>query len=197
MTGWSGSVTDGGDLTVGYQRPILGFTYELQATLNDNHPIYVFDQTPNNESRYRARFYFNPNSLNMAEGDAFYLFQAQDGSANPAVRLEFRYHSGAYQLRGQTVDDLSNWTSTPWITLNDTHHAIEFDWQAASSMGANNGYFTLWVDGNKISMLSALDNDTSRIDTIQLGAVAQIDDGTRGVFLMDGFEIPPYYLYRP
>ena len=188
LTIWSSSITDGGDLTVGYQQPILGSTYELQATINDNNPLYVVDQTPNNEPRYRARFYFEPNSISMAEGDFFYLFQALDASSMPNIRIEFRYQSGSYQVRSQAIDDEEIWNSNPWTNINDTHHAIEIDWQAASAIGANNGSLTFWVDDNKLSVLSNIDNDTLRVKTVQMGAVDQIDNGTRGTFYMDGFK---------
>jgi hypothetical protein len=34
----------------------------MSAVLDDNTAIYVQDDTPNNETQYRARFYVNPNS---------------------------------------------------------------------------------------------------------------------------------------
>jgi hypothetical protein len=36
--------------------------------------------------------------------------------------------------------------------------------------------------------LTAIDNDTRRIDSIQFGAVSEIDAGTRGTIYFDAFE---------
>ena len=36
--------------------------------------------------------------------------------------------------------------------------------------------------------LVGIDNDTRRIDSIQLGAVASIDTGTHGTYYFDAFE---------
>ena len=41
----------------------MGGTYGVQALINGTSARYVQDTTPNAEPRYRARFYFDPNSL--------------------------------------------------------------------------------------------------------------------------------------
>ena len=187
FSAWSSSTIDGGDLSVSSDRAIIT-SYQLQATINDDHLLYVTDLSPTALSRYRARFYFDPNTISMAEGDSFYLFQALDATSTPNIRIEFRYQSGSYQVRSQAVDDEEIWNSNPWTNITDTHHAIEIDWQAASTIGANNGSLTFWVDGNKLSQLTGQDNDTQQVESIQLGAVDGLDAGTSGVFFMDGFE---------
>ena len=187
LSAWSSSITDAGDLTVSSAGALSG-TYGLQATLDDNNPIYVTDDKPSAEARYRTRFYFDPNSISMVNRDAHYLFYGYAGTSTVVVRAEFRYYRGSYELRAALRNDSSNWTSTNWFGISDAPHSIEMDWRAATASGANNGGLTLWIDGSQRANLTGVDNDTRRIDRIQLGAVAGIDNGTRGTYYFDIFE---------
>jgi RHS repeat-associated protein len=187
MSAWTSNNSDGGDLSVNLTHAIVS-SYQLQAAINDNNPLFVTDQKPGAEPRYRARFYFDPNSISMADGNSLDIFHALDLSTNELIRIEFRYISGHYQMRGQLINDSGSWSDAGWISVKDGPHAIEIDWQAASAAGANNGSLSFWIDGDLLYTLGNIDNDTQRVETIQLGAVAGIDDGTRGVILLDGFE---------
>jgi hypothetical protein len=187
LSAWSASVIDGGDLSVSTPAALVG-TRGLQALLDDNVAIYLTDDTPNAEPRYRARFYFDPNSIPMTSGNAHYIFYGYSGSSTVVARVEFRFASGVYQIRAAARDDASTWTASNWFTLSDAPHFIEIDWQAATAVGANNGSLTLWLDGAQQANLTGIDNDTRRIDRVRLGAIAGIDSGTRGTYYFDAFE---------
>jgi hypothetical protein len=58
----------------------------------------------------------------------------------------------------------------------------------ASAAGANNGSLTLWVDGTQQAELAGIDNDSRRIDRVELGAQSGIDSPTRGAYFFDAFE---------
>jgi hypothetical protein len=155
--------------------------------LDDNTGIFLTDDRPEAERRYRARFYFDPNSISMASGNAHYIFYGYSG-ANPAVlRQELRFSSGAYQLRAGLLDDGTAWRDTAWFTISDAPHFIELDWRAATIAGANDGGLTLWIDGVQQANLTGVDNDTRRIDRIRWGAIAGIDNATRGTYYFDAF----------
>jgi hypothetical protein len=47
----------------------------MQAVVDDTAAIYVTDLLPTEERNYRARFYFDPNSVEMAEEDNLILFE--------------------------------------------------------------------------------------------------------------------------
>jgi hypothetical protein len=160
----------------------------LQVTISTNSPTYLSDDRPSGEARYRARFHFDPNSISMANSNAHYLFYAYQGASTVVMRLELRFSNGAYQLRAGLVDDGTIWKLTPFYTIGDAPHVIELDWQAATAPGANNGNLTLWIDEVQKTPLSGIDNDTRRIDSVRLGAVAGIDAGTRGSYYVDAFE---------
>jgi len=187
FSAWTSNTNDGGDLSV-TSAAALADTRGMQALLDDNTAIFVTDDTPNAEARYRARFYFDPNSVSMSSGAAHFLFRGFLGSSTQVVRVEFRFSSGNYQIRAALTNDGSTWTNTNWFTISDDSHAIEFDWQAATGAGANNGSLTLWIDGIQQASLTGIDNDTRRVDRVRLGAVAGLDAGTSGTYFFDAFE---------
>ncbi len=156
--------------------------------IDDTNTIYVTDDSPNAETRYRARFYFDPNSISMTSGDAHFIFKGFVGTAPDVLQVELRQFSGAYQLRAKVLDDAGAFVNTNWFTITDAPHTIEVDWRAASTAGAINGGVTLWIDGLQQANLTTVDNDTRRIDRVRLGAVAGIDTGTRGTYYFDAFE---------
>jgi hypothetical protein len=183
---WSGAVTDGSDLTVTAAAALVG-TRGLQATVNDNNPLYVYDTRPANETHYRARFRFHPNGIAMADGDTHTLFAARQGNAE-VFRLLFRRKGSNYQLRAQIRNDATTYTATSWYTIANAAQVIEIEWQAATTPGANNGALRLWLNGTLRQTLSGIDNDTRRVDEVRLGPQAGIDNGTRGVMYLDHFE---------
>jgi len=187
LSAWSSSTTDAGDLSVSSGAALIG-SYGLQTIVDDNKSIYVTDDSPNAETRYRAGFHFDPNSITMANNNSHYLFYGYRGTSTVTVRIQFRRSSGAYQLRAALRDDGSSWTNTSWFTISDAPHYIEVDWRAATGSGANNGGLTLWIDGTQHANLTGVDNDMRRIERVRLGAVAGIDSGSRGAYYFDAFE---------
>lgn len=180
-------MVDSGDLRVTTGAALVGL-YGLQAVIDSNGGIYVTDARPNAETRYRMRFSFDPNSLTMAAGNAHYIFYGYHGSSTVALRVEFRFASGAYALRASLRNDANTWTQTNWLTISDAPHVVELDWRAATAAGANNGGLTFWIDGAQVANLAGVDNDTRRIDQVRLGPVAGVDSGTRGTYYFDAFE---------
>jgi hypothetical protein len=160
----------------------------MQATIDDSNTIYVTDDSPNAEARYRVRFYFDPNSISMASGDAHFIFKGFSGLSTDVLQLELRNSAGSYQIRAKILNDGSAFVVTNWFTINDASHYIELDWRAATAAGANNGGVTLWVDGIQQQDLTGVDNDTWRIDRARLGALAGMDPGTNGTYYFDAFE---------
>lgn len=187
LSAWSAAATDGGDLNVSSSAALVG-VQGLRAVINNTASIYVTDDAPNAETRYRVRFYFDPNSITMSNGNAHYIFYGYTGTSTDVLRVEFRRSSGTYQLRTALRNDRSSWTSSNWFTISDLPHFLELDWRAATTAGANNGSLTFWIDGTQRANLTAVDNDTRRIDRIRLGAVSGLDSGTLGTYYFDAFE---------
>ena len=185
LSAWTSNTNDGGDLSASASAALVG-SQGLQVVIDDTATIYVTDDTPNAETRYRSRFYFDPNSISMVSGDAHFIFKGFMGSGNDVLQVEFRNSAGAYQIRGKILNDASAFVVTNWFTINDAAHVIELDWRA--STGANNGGLTLWIDGVQQVDLTGVDNDTLRIDRVRLGALAGMDVGTSGTYFFDAFE---------
>jgi hypothetical protein len=187
LSAWSANYSDGGDLSVTTDATIYG-SFGLQALLDDNNAIYVTDDSPDAEKRYRTRLYFDPNSIAMLEGDAHQIFYAHYGASTPVLRIEFGFSQGSYRLRASLRTDANTGLDTPWVNISDEPHCIEIDWRAASAPNANNGGLSFWIDGTLQSDLTGVDNDLVQIDRVQIGALYGMDNGTRGVYYFDAFE---------
>ncbi len=187
LLAWSSSSTDLGDLSVSSAAALAG-NQGLQAVIDDNNSMYLTDDRPIAEARYRARFYFDPNSISMASGDAHFIFKGFMGTSTEVLRMEFGQSAGAYQLRASLLDDGTTWLNTNWFTISDAPHFIELDWRAVTAAGMNDGGLTLWIDGTQQADLTGIDNDTRRIDRARLGALTGIDAGTHGTCYFDAFE---------
>jgi parallel beta helix pectate lyase-like protein/K319-like protein len=188
LSAWSSSNNDLGDLSVSAAAALVG-SQGMQAVIDDTISIFLTDDSPNAETRYRARFYFDPNSISMADSDAHIILSGLMGTSTGLLRMEFTRSAGNYQLRLRALqDDGTTWANTSWFTISDASHAIELDWRAATGAGANNGGLTLWIDGTQKGDLTGVDNDTWRIDRARLGAVTGVDVGTSGTYYFDAFE---------
>ncbi len=187
LSAWTSSKTNSGNLSVTTAAALRG-TYGLQAIIVNTTSIYVRDDTPNNEPRYRARFYFDPNSVTMASGDAHLIFVGKTISGTDVFRVWFRFSGSVYQVRANLVDNGTTYTSTAYYTISDAPHSIEIDWAAATAAGANDGYISLWIDGVLEQTMSGINNDTRRVDEVRLGPAAGIAASTSGTEYFDAFE---------
>jgi PKD repeat protein len=189
LSAWSCAVTDSSDLSFQGEASLVPIGAQgMLVVIDDNRAIYVCDNRPNTEPHYRARFYFDPNSIKIANGNAHHIFYGYSGTSKVVLRVEFRFSSGKYQLRTALLNDATTWKNSGWFTISDAPHFIELDWQASSAAGANNGSLGFWINGVQKANLAAVDNDTRRIDSVRLGAVTGIDAGTRGIYYFDAFE---------
>lgn len=164
----------------------LAGTQGIQVLINDTTSMYVTDERPSSEPRYRARFYFDPNSLMMTDGDSHPVMTGYDALA--VFHVDLRLSGGNYQLRLRQYNDADVLQSTNWATISDAPHVIEIEWWAANGIGANNGGVTLWIDGVQKSGVTGVDNDLRRIERVALGAVSSVDAGTLGSYFLDAFE---------
>lgn len=190
---WSAAKTDLGDLAVTTTAAMEG-RRGMRVRIDDNTPIFVTDSSPLNERSYKAKFLFDPNSIQMADGDYHTIFLGQDLRNNSylnVLQVHFRKVALGYQLRALARQDqnvVPIWVSTKWFTITDQSHEVEVEWDASQSAGMNNGQLTFSIDSIQRANIFTLDNDTLRIDRVLLGAVVGIDTTTRGVYFFDSFE---------
>ncbi len=180
---WSSSSTGSGTLSVTTSAALAG-AYGMQALINSTTARYVQDTLPYAEPRYRARFYFDPNSSTMGNNDAYYLFYGYTGSSTVVLRVELGFTTaGGYRLRVSALNNASTWSYSGWVGITDAPHAIELDWQSAVS-----GRVDWWIDGAPQAAVTGFDNSSRRIDQVRLGTVAGLDAGTSGTVYFDAFD---------
>jgi YD repeat-containing protein len=141
------------------------------------------------ETRYRARFYLNPNSYAVTGSDKTHaILVGRNISGTGVFTVQLRYTGSVHQIGAQLVNDATGITSTNWYTISVSKHPIEIDWKAATGAGANNGYLSLWLDGVLQETKSGIDNDTRRVDEVRFGPSSGIDSGSSGTVYYDTFE---------
>ncbi|MCC6454730.1 MAG: prolyl oligopeptidase family serine peptidase [Caldilineaceae bacterium] len=187
LNAWSSRSVDGGDLAASPAAALVG-SYGLNAQIDDNNPLYVDDNRPNGERRYRARFYFDPNAMAMAQANSLEIFRGYAGTWPAVFEIQLRFYNGRYQVRAGILNDGTTWRHSVWFALSDAPHSLELDWQAATAPGANDGSLTFWLNDVQRSQLTGIDNDTRQVDRVRWGAIGGVDSGTRGTYFFDAFE---------
>jgi glucose/arabinose dehydrogenase len=188
---WSDAATDGGDLTVTMAAALGGTGQGLEANVNDTRPLFVRDDTPNDENRYRARFHFDPNGFDPGESVGrlrvrLFLAFEEWPVQRRLVTLVLRRSLGVYALSARVRLDDGTTADTPFVEIADAPHVVEFDWRRSTSPSTPNGAFTLRLDGAVVGTLSALDNDLRAVDFARLGAMA-VKPGAAGTLYLDEF----------
>lgn len=186
--GWSSLSTGAGALATSVTAAMSG-ARGLQATIDGTAKLYVQDESPDAETRYRARFYFDPNGFTPGT-DTQRVLILQAFSRTPdrrkLIQLMVKRTSGQYRLMAKVRLDDGTAVTTPWVPFSDAPHAIELDWQRASSAVSADGHFELFLDGASVSSLTGLDNASHFLDFVRLGAVG-VRATTSGTIYFDDF----------
>ena len=186
---WSAAVTDGNDLQVTPAAAISG-SFGKAGAVDDTAALYVRDDTPSDEPRYRARFHFDPNGFDPGEEFGRLrtrLFIAFEESPNRRlVSLILRRQLGQYAVMARVLQDDGTRRDTGFFAISDAPHAIEFDWVKATGDHAFDGRFDLWIDGVLVRTLTGIDNFGSSVDFARLGALT-VKPGASGVINWDEF----------
>ena len=192
LTAWSAQNTGGGDLVANAPSALVGTPFGMQATVNDTTGLFVTDNTPNNEARYRARFYLDPNTFDPGEAGGRFrarVFLGFEDQGVSGLRRLFavvlRRQGGQYALMGRARLDSDAQADTGFFNITNAPHTVEIE--LVKSNGSNNGAFEMWIDGVSVRRLSGLDNDLSAVDLARLGALS-LKPGANGVLYFDHFD---------
>ena len=186
---WSSSSTDGGDLAVSGAAAMASTSSGLQAFVDDTNSLFVQDDTPSAESRYRARFYFDPNGFDPGESQSHFrtrILIAQ-GSGFRVITIVLKRQSGAYSVEARVRRNDGTRADTGFFPVSDGPHFIEFDWQRASGPGTVDGSLSLRIDDVPVFSLFAIDNDSNPVDFVRMGALS-VKTGAAGTLFFDQFE---------
>jgi cysteine-rich repeat protein len=186
---WHASATGTGDLTVAHEGALDGI-FSLQGVVNDTQGLFVQNDSPDDEDRYRARFRFDPNgfdpgeALNRFRTRIFIAFEEAPSRRLMAVVL--RRIGGEYALMARARRDDNSQANTGFFAIADGPHWIELDWRR-STTDAGDGSLQFWIDGELRSTLTSLQNRISQVDFVRLGALS-VKEGAVGTIFWDHFD---------
>ncbi len=186
---WSSNRNIGGRLAATASAALDG-SFGVSANVTDTNALYVQDDTPAAEPRYRARFLFDPKGFLPGPGNGnttVNLFAAFQGTSTRVITIVLRRRQGQYAVQAQAILDGGTQVSTAFANITDAPHAVELDWRRASAAGANNGSLQLWIDEAAVPTLGGLDNDTTGVDMARLGP-QNLQSGASGTLFFDRFE---------
>jgi len=190
LTAWSSAQTDGTDLSLVH--PGLASTATaLRALVDDQAGIYVQDNSPSDENRYRARFYLDTSDFDPGEANGAFrtrVFLAfEEAPSRPLMAVVLKRQSSQYSILGRARKDDGSQADTGFFAITPGQHAIDIDWVRSTDADTPNGQFRLWIDGILKSTLTGVDNSASQVDFARLGALS-IKAGASGTIRWDEFE---------
>lgn len=175
---------------------LYGMQVRVSGTINNANPgaAYVTDNSPLVESRYRARFYFNPNNSNPGGGGngivIFRGYAGDGGSGANRFTIGYRLQGGTRQVRLSVVRSNGTTANSNWFNVaNASATRLELLWQAGTNTSAS-----LIVDPPGPStgtlLLSNLNTGAgNRIESVRFGAqgLGGNTNSRAGAFNLDSF----------
>jgi hypothetical protein len=188
---WSSAQTDGTDVTV-IPPGMAGTTWASSELVDDTNGLYVQDNSPDGERRYRARFYVDPSLFDPGTAQGHLrtriLLAFSELPTLRVVAIVLRKRFGQYSIMGRARLDDETRADTAFFPISPGPHAIEFELTAANGPSAGDGTFTLWIDGGQAGpALTGLVNNWSVVDFVRMGALS-VKPGAAGVLRFDEFE---------
>jgi hypothetical protein len=192
LSAWSSAATDAGDLSVHGSAALQGSVAGLRGVVDDVAAIYVQDDSPHDEPRYRARFWFDPNGIDPGVAQAHLrtrmLIAFTEAPSRRVAAIVLRQQpSGQYSLMGRARLDDNTQADTGFVSISDAPHAVEFDLRPATGPDTLDGSFELYVDGVLERQRTALDNSLAAVDFVRMGALSA-KSGAQGTIYWDSFE---------
>ena len=196
-------VTTNGTPTVSTDSALLG-TYGMEAEY-DGVDYGEFITNVTNETHVVVEFRFDPNGATYSGADPFVPICSLYVTTTERVFIRLEPDSAAtgHELSFFVQDDVGGFSvAYRGLEISDAPHYIRIIWGAATSAGADNGYFYAFVDGVYISAASAstINNDTHNIDIIRYGTTGVHQQFTAGTLYFDemkwsdGAGAPPWII---
>lgn len=139
--------------------------------------------------KLRLRFYFDPNSLTMADNDSFEMHQARlSGAPYSLSACSITRTGGAYVLSFDPQND-AGWfyVAGNTVAISDGPHYIETYFTRAATNVSADGTASCWVDGVLLKAVTGIDNYDAfaLLSAIWLGPDYALDAGTSGTLYYD------------
>ena len=189
LSAWSAASTDGGDLAV--TAPAIVGLQGLEGAIDDQNGLFVQDDRPEDESRYRTRFHFDPAQFDPGEADGHLrtrIFIAfEENPTRRMIAVVLRRIGGAYSVMARVRQDDNSQVDTGFFPITAEPHQVEFEWVRSSAADAQDGQFRFWIDGVLRSAVTTHDNSISSVDFTRLGALS-VKSGAAGTLRWDAFK---------
>jgi hypothetical protein len=188
LSAWDAANNPGGDLTASANAAMTG-SFGLDAFVNDTSGLYVQDDTPADDSYYRASFQFDPNGFDPGESQNKFrtrIFIGFEDGPRRLFAVVLRRIGGQYAIMGRARLDDNSQANTGFVDITDDVHTIDLYWHRSSGPDANDGTFEISIDGAPPSALTGLDNSISSVDFVRLGALS-VKPGATGNLYWDAF----------
>jgi hypothetical protein len=158
-----------------------GSAFQMQAQVAQNTSGYVQDNTPTAETSYHARFYFNPNNVNITTAPRT-IFTGLSAANQAVFQVQVRRSGGNYQASA-VVSRAGGTTATNWFNIsNNTYTAIEIAWASG-----NPASFALYTGGTLRQTLTNLDTSAFTLDTVLLGPQGALNGLNGTTWYFDSF----------
>ena len=158
--------------------------------MDDTAPLYVEDGTPQDERRYRARFYFDPNGFDPGEAQGhrrirIFIAFAEDPTRRVAT-IVLRRLAGAHSLMARARQDDGTRVDTGFFPIADAPQALEVELVVAGDPDSLDG--ALALDRRRLpDPLDRADNSDADVDFARMGALSA-KPGAGGTLYWDEFE---------
>ena len=164
---------------------LAGSNYGMACNINDTTSFYALASVSDNTSGVvRIRFYFDPNSITMVNGQNHFLGVLRSASNIATFKIEWTSSNG-YAIQAQLVGDGVT-LSTEYHPITDEPHYIEVRLVRASSSVAADGTLDLWIDGvHKEQLVGDNYDQFNLFRQLRLGGTSGIDGGTSGTYYFD------------
>ena len=170
---------------------MAGTVWASHDFIDDAGSLYVQDDSPADEPRYRARFYVDPTLFDP--GTALGHFRSRilvvftDVPTRRVAAVVLKRQNGQLSVMARARRDDNTQVDTPFFDIAAGTHVIELDLAAASAAGLADGHLSLWIDGEAVATLGGLENSASRADFARMGALS-VKAGATGLLRFDEFE---------
>lgn len=128
-----------------------GLEVKLDGANGPNGKRYVQDTTPNQETHYRARFYFNPNGIPIASdgSERIKFANQQQISGGPftgvtQIKLKGTTEGSGYEIRAWAREDNAGNKVRATLPIQDGPNWIETE----LIIGNGDGVYRIWVNNN-------------------------------------------------
>lgn len=188
LSQYDSTVTDGGDLSVEAAAALASTSYGLQCVVDDTNRLYgLMNQLDTGTGKFRARFYFDKNTLAVPNATYFNIFLWHaTGASNYIFRLSFRHTAaGDPRFYFQPYNDGGVIASIN-KAITGIHYVEIYIVQASDAVSAD-GSVEWWIDGVSQNSWANVDNydvfDTA--DYIRFGIATRPNVGSSGICYFD------------